>query len=75
MHGLTKWSQIAKLMHGRIGKQCRERWNNHLRPNIKVKLFLIRFFLDAEPLRDLNLDEWGLDFFEFLVLVLVFVLI
>ncbi|XP_074576164.1 uncharacterized protein LOC141832581 [Curcuma longa] len=34
-HGLRKWSQIAKVMHGRIGKQCRERWNNHLRPNIK----------------------------------------
>ncbi|XP_074579029.1 transcription factor MYB118-like [Curcuma longa] len=34
-HGLTKWAQIAKLMRGRIGKQCRERWNNHLRPNIK----------------------------------------
>ncbi|TKY50447.1 Transcription factor MYB98 [Spatholobus suberectus] len=33
--GLKKWSQIAKLLHGRIGKQCRERWHNHLRPNIR----------------------------------------
>jgi hypothetical protein len=23
-------------LHGRIGKQCRERWHNHLRPDIKV---------------------------------------
>ncbi|KAK7271662.1 hypothetical protein RJT34_27745 [Clitoria ternatea] len=33
--GLKKWAQIAKLLHGRIGKQCRERWHNHLRPNIR----------------------------------------
>nr|QSD99758.1 MYB family transcription factor [Melilotus albus] len=33
--GLRKWSHIAKYMKGRIGKQCRERWNNHLRPDIK----------------------------------------
>ncbi|CAJ1949162.1 unnamed protein product [Sphenostylis stenocarpa] len=33
--GPKKWSQIAKLMCGRIGKQCRERWHNHLRPNIR----------------------------------------
>ncbi|XP_042499857.1 transcription factor MYB98-like [Macadamia integrifolia] len=34
-HGIRKWSHIAKMLHGRIGKQCRERWHNHLRPNIK----------------------------------------
>ncbi|TKY50446.1 Transcription factor MYB98 [Spatholobus suberectus] len=33
--GLKKWSQIAKLLYGRIGKQCRERWHNHLQPNIR----------------------------------------
>ncbi|KAL6011494.1 hypothetical protein ACLOJK_001942 [Asimina triloba] len=33
--GLRKWSQIAKMLNGRMGKQCRERWHNHLRPNIK----------------------------------------
>ncbi|KAK9119739.1 hypothetical protein Scep_017832 [Stephania cephalantha] len=33
--GLRKWSQIAQLLKGRVGKQCRERWHNHLRPNIK----------------------------------------
>ncbi|KAJ0245372.1 Transcription factor MYB118 [Hirschfeldia incana] len=30
-----RWSQIAKMLHGRVGKQCRERWHNHLRPDIK----------------------------------------
>ncbi|KAI0510313.1 hypothetical protein KFK09_010914 [Dendrobium nobile] len=33
--GLRKWSHIAQMLNGRIGKQCRERWHNHLRPNIK----------------------------------------
>ncbi|KAK1322562.1 Transcription factor MYB98 [Acorus calamus] len=39
-HGMRRWSQIAKNLVGRIGKQCRERWHNHLRPDIKVSLFL-----------------------------------
>ncbi|KAI6700715.1 hypothetical protein NL676_015039 [Syzygium grande] len=34
-HGTKRWSQIAKMLDGRIGKQCRERWHNHLRSNIK----------------------------------------
>jgi len=33
--GLTKWSEIAGSISGRIGKQCRERWFNHLDPSIK----------------------------------------
>ncbi|XP_062118431.1 transcription factor MYB98-like [Humulus lupulus] len=34
-HGVRKWSHIAQMLPGRIGKQCRERWHNHLRPDIK----------------------------------------
>ncbi|MED6126993.1 hypothetical protein PIB30_083840 [Stylosanthes scabra] len=34
-HGIRKWSQIAEKLEGRAGKQCRERWHNHLRPDIK----------------------------------------
>ncbi|XP_030524961.2 uncharacterized protein LOC115737119 isoform X2 [Rhodamnia argentea] len=30
-----KWSLIAKNFPGRIGKQCRERWTNHLNPSVK----------------------------------------
>jgi len=33
--GALKWSQIAAKLPGRIGKQCRERWHNHLNPAIK----------------------------------------
>jgi len=34
-HGPKKWSVIADHLPGRIGKQCRERWHNHLNPDIK----------------------------------------
>ncbi|KAK7387223.1 hypothetical protein VNO78_27830 [Psophocarpus tetragonolobus] len=34
-YGVRKWSQIADKLDGRAGKQCRERWHNHLRPDIK----------------------------------------
>ena len=33
-HGAKKWSAIANALPGRIGKQCRERWHNHLNPHI-----------------------------------------
>ena len=32
--GAKKWSQIASELTGRTGKQCRERWHNHLNPDI-----------------------------------------
>ncbi|XP_004499811.1 transcription factor MYB98-like [Cicer arietinum] len=38
-YGLRKWSHIAQLFPGRIGKQCRERWHNHLRPDIKKDIW------------------------------------
>jgi Myb-like DNA-binding domain len=33
--GPKHWSAIASYLPGRIGKQCRERWHNHLNPDIK----------------------------------------
>jgi len=33
-YGAKKWSLIASNLPGRIGKQCRERWHNHLNPDI-----------------------------------------
>ena len=33
-YGAKKWSVIANELPGRIGKQCRERWHNHLNPDI-----------------------------------------
>ena len=41
-YGAQKWTSIAEnlpgkfsFISGRIGKQCRERWHNHLNPAIK----------------------------------------
>ncbi|KAL1193136.1 Transcription factor [Cardamine amara subsp. amara] len=34
-HGERKWALISEKLEGRAGKQCRERWHNHLRPDIK----------------------------------------
>ncbi|CAD8141620.1 unnamed protein product [Paramecium pentaurelia] len=34
-YGPHKWTFIASKLPGRIGKQCRERWHNHLNPLIK----------------------------------------
>lgn len=35
------WSFIAKKLGSRVGKQCRERWHNHLNPQITKKPFSI----------------------------------
>eukprot|EP00316_Scyphosphaera_apsteinii_P001263 CAMPEP_0119330102 /NCGR_PEP_ID=MMETSP1333-20130426/77503_1 /TAXON_ID=418940 /ORGANISM="Scyphosphaera apsteinii, Strain RCC1455" /LENGTH=308 /DNA_ID=CAMNT_0007339407 /DNA_START=31 /DNA_END=957 /DNA_ORIENTATION=+ len=35
-HGETHWQLVSQLVPGRNGKQCRERWLNHLRPGLKV---------------------------------------
>jgi hypothetical protein len=42
-YGSKKWSSISRDMKlkfpeiGRSGKQCRERWHNHLKPEINKK--------------------------------------
>jgi hypothetical protein len=33
-YGTKKWAVIAELVPGRVGKQCRERWLNHLRTDV-----------------------------------------
>ena len=33
-YGPQRWSFIAKFVPDRLGKQCRERWHNHLNPMI-----------------------------------------
>lgn len=35
-NGPHKWTVLAEKMPGRIAKQCRERWCNHLNPSIKT---------------------------------------
>ncbi|GMI17950.1 hypothetical protein TrLO_g8016 [Triparma laevis f. longispina] len=35
LHGTSKWTTVAEALGGRSGKQCRERWHNHLNPDVK----------------------------------------
>jgi hypothetical protein len=34
-HGSDNWRLISQVMNGRDSKQCRERYMNHLDPNVK----------------------------------------
>ncbi|CAB9508298.1 Myb-related protein A [Seminavis robusta] len=40
-YGAKKWSLIASNLPGRIGKQCRERWHNHLNPDISKEAWKV----------------------------------
>ncbi|EAY22676.1 Myb-like DNA-binding domain containing protein [Trichomonas vaginalis G3] len=33
-NGTKNWKKLAEILPGRLGKQCRERWRNHLDPNV-----------------------------------------
>jgi hypothetical protein len=35
IHGTGNWTNVAEYLTERSGKQCRERWHNHLNPGIK----------------------------------------
>lgn len=39
--GAKQWSKIASHLPGRIGKQCRERWHNHLNPAISKEAWKV----------------------------------
>jgi hypothetical protein len=40
-YGAKKWSLIASQLPGRVGKQCRERWHNHLNPAISKEAWKV----------------------------------
>ncbi|XP_018493372.1 transcription factor MYB3R-3 isoform X2 [Raphanus sativus] len=40
-YGPAKWAMISDSLPGRIGKQCRERWYNHLNPGINKEAWTI----------------------------------
>jgi myb proto-oncogene protein len=54
-YGPKKWTLIAKHLEGRIGKQCRERWHNHLNPEI-----IKSAWTEDEEITIINAHtEWG----------------
>lgn len=56
--GLKKWAFIAKSIQGRNGKQCRDRWLNHLSPQVNKNSWTVneewRLFL----LHELIPGQW-----------------
>ena len=66
LHGAKKWSVIASHLPGRIGKQCRERWHNHLNPGHRSHeedrhYFHNRHFLIFLLCTDINKTPWSED--------------
>ncbi|XP_073151611.1 transcription factor MYB3R-3-like [Henckelia pumila] len=58
-YGPTKWSVIAKSLPGRIGKQCRERWHNHLNPNIKKDIWTMEEELTLLNAHRVHGNKWA----------------
>jgi len=57
--GVVEWKEIALRLPGRLGKQCRDRWLNHLDPAISK-----RYWTEAEDKvlakgRDLYGNAWA----------------
>ncbi|KDP35633.1 hypothetical protein JCGZ_09071 [Jatropha curcas] len=58
-YGPTKWSVIAKSLPGRIGKQCRERWHNHLNPDIKKDAWTLEEELALMNAHRIHGNKWA----------------
>ncbi|KAL3623065.1 Transcription factor myb3r-5 [Castilleja foliolosa] len=58
-YGPTKWSVIARSLPGRIGKQCRERWHNHLNPDIKKDAWTLEEELTLLNAHRVNGNKWA----------------
>ncbi|WCJ28301.1 myb domain protein 3r-3 [Euphorbia peplus] len=58
-YGPTKWSVIAKSLPGRIGKQCRERWHNHLNPDIKKDAWTLEEEMALMHAHRLHGNKWA----------------
>lgn len=60
INGEKKWNQCAKLINGRGGKQCRERWINVLNPNLKKGNWDKRDQMKLFKLSKIYFSKWSL---------------
>ncbi|XP_077239035.1 transcription factor MYB3R-3-like [Tasmannia lanceolata] len=58
-YGPAKWSVISKSLSGRIGKQCRERWHNHLNPIIKKDAWTLEEELALMHAHQMHGNKWA----------------
>ena len=56
--GARNWTHVAKSLPGRIGKQCRERWHNHLDPNISKRKWTMEEDLLIVKLHLVHGNRW-----------------
>ena len=57
-HGPRNWTKVSKSLPGRIGKQCRERWHNHLDPNINKNKWTIDEDINIVQLHLVHGNRW-----------------
>lgn len=57
--GVKSWSLIASHLKGRLGKQCRERWYNHLNPEIRKDSWVRRLAPRSAATRASAADTHG----------------
>ena len=58
-HGIGNWSEVAKGLPGRIGKQCRERWHIHLDPNVCKDKWTIEEDMEIIRLNCIYGNKWS----------------
>ncbi|XXG75194.1 hypothetical protein AAC387_Pa07g3758 [Persea americana] len=58
-YGPRKWTVIANSLPGRIGKQCRERWHNHLNPNIRKDPWTLEEELALMQAHQIHGNKWA----------------
>lgn len=56
----TNWSEIARYFQGRMGKQCRERWYNHLDPGISKDPWSAEEYERLVHLHSVYGNKWSL---------------
>ena len=57
-NGPRNWTKVSKSLPGRIGKQCRERWHNHLDPNISKKKWTLEEDMNIVRLHLVHGNRW-----------------
>ncbi|KAI9918371.1 hypothetical protein PsorP6_011743 [Peronosclerospora sorghi] len=57
--GANDWPVIARLLPGRCGKQCRERWVNHLSPDVNKEAWTEQEDLVIFNTRDRIGNRWA----------------
>jgi len=56
----TNWSEIAQHFDNRMGKQCRERWYNHLDPHISKQPWAAQEYERLVQLHAIYGNKWSL---------------